>query len=56
MNFADQLARLSAAEWKRARDGRLIAARVISEQHARRVLVWAARRAHHEFILRQVSA
>lgn len=41
---------LLAAEWKRARDGRMTAARICSEEGMRRALVWAARRANHHYI------
>jgi hypothetical protein len=44
MTQADQL---YIAEWKRARASRMTAARTVSDPVARRVMVYAARLAHH---------
>jgi hypothetical protein len=41
---------LFAAEWKRAREGRMQAARICSEIIMRRALIWSAREANHRYI------
>lgn len=50
------LHQLLAAEWKRARDSRMVAARIAQDMLARRSLIRVARRANHERVmyLRQV--
>lgn len=46
----DQARRLLAAEWKRARDSRMIAARTVTSVIARSALVRVAREANHRML------